>query len=276
MNRKLLVCKILFGLDDSDFLTLNLYKINSNWNQTPYNIINYTKYLLEEELYILISHHINKQFWLNHLNENIKYVNKLNNFNNINNFNNYKLKQFIGVTGKKFNGKDTISNYLCDNFGYHKIALADLLKEICYIIFNFNEEQLYGNKKEILDPVWQIKPRYIYQYVGTELFRNKIKNIIPNIHNNFWIKCLSEKIKKILNIYPKIKFVISDIRFQNEIDIFKKEFDCNIIRVKRSNILNIDNHESELGIDNLNNIDYEILNNGNLYDLYNNIKKLLI
>lgn len=281
MNRIILVCKILFGFNDNDLLEDNINNVDLRWNQSPNKIIEFVgKYLLEDQTYSLIPH-IEKEYWIKYLNEPIEVrrddIDQLFVNNQINNIIEDKknLCQFVGVTGKKFNGKDTISNYLCDKYGYNRIAYADPLKEVCRIIFQFDNEQLYGNKKEQMDEKWKITPRHIYQYIGTELFRKQMYKIIPEIKNNFWVKCLNETIKKELKKNPHKKFVVSDIRFQNEIDILKNEFiDCKIIRVKRSSVKYIDNHESELLIDNLGSVDFEINNDGNLNELYENVDKL--
>ena len=63
-------------------------------------------------------------------------------------------KSIIGITGKKFNGKDTGAIYLINNYGYERLAFADALKEACKCIFGFTNEQLYGNKKEDIDEYW--------------------------------------------------------------------------------------------------------------------------
>lgn len=274
INRVILVCKILFNFNNED-LYENLHEINKMWNQTPHNIITFVgKHFLEEQVHKIIPH-INKLDWLLHLNQPIEEIDFLNTVENIsnNNFEDFKY-QFLGVTGKKFNGKDTISNYFCQKYGFIRIAYADPLKEICKILFQLNDQQLYGNEKENIDIKWKVTPRFIYQYIGTELFRKEMNKIIPDIDNKFWIKCLTETIKNKLKFNPNAKFIISDIRFQNEIHDLKKQFDCKIIRVKRSNINFIDNHESELFIDNLVDIDYEINNDGSLEDLHYNLKEI--
>jgi dephospho-CoA kinase len=48
----------------------------------------------------------------------------------------------IGITGKKFSGKDTLGDYFVNNHGYIRLAFADALKNACAEIFGFDFEQL--------------------------------------------------------------------------------------------------------------------------------------
>ena len=80
------------------------------------------------------------------------------------------LPKVIGIAGRKYNGKDTIGDYLVKNYGYKKIAYADPIKEICKEMFGFNNEQLYGSLKESNDGFWNVSPRKLMQFIGTELF----------------------------------------------------------------------------------------------------------
>ncbi len=50
----------------------------------------------------------------------------------------------IGVSGQAGSGKDTVANYLCEEYGFTKIALADPIKRFGYHVFHFSEEQLWG------------------------------------------------------------------------------------------------------------------------------------
>lgn len=39
------------------------------------------------------------------------------------------MHSIIGITGRKFNGKDTLGEYLVEHHGYKRFAFADALKE---------------------------------------------------------------------------------------------------------------------------------------------------
>lgn len=181
--------------------------------------------------------------------------------------------QIIGITGRKFNGKDTIANFLRDKYGYHQIAFADPLKETCRILFGFTDEQLFGTLKETPDADWfNLTPRQILQYLGTDIMRNQMTPLSPEFEDKFWIKCVENKIKKILNENSNACIVISDVRFPNEVEMIKK-LGGTVIRVSRPNIENnntFSGHASEIMIDKLD-ADYDLINDTTREELYEKV-----
>lgn len=172
-----------------------------------------------------------------------------------------KTPQLIGLVGRKYSGKDTLGDYIVSSYNYNKIAFADPLKQACKEIFGFNDAQLYGDQKESIDEYWNITPREVYQFVGTELFRNQMDNLIKSVGSDMWVKVLE---KKILD-NKTTKFVITDVRFKNEAEMIKKNGGF-LIKLKR-NTQKQDSHISETELDEIK-CDYEIINNGSLEDLY--------
>jgi len=124
----------------------------------------------------------------------------------------------IGVLGRKRVGKDTTADYLVNKhkFGL-KIAFATPLKDACKLLFNFTDEDV-NDKKDIINHTWGVTPRTMLKYFGTDIFRNDIQNVLPNVEDKFWAKlCLEKCISS-----HKDRVVISDVRFQNEIDYIHK------------------------------------------------------
>jgi dephospho-CoA kinase len=174
----------------------------------------------------------------------------------------------IGITGNKQHGKSTIANYLIDNFNYVELAFAKPLKDVCEILFDFDYEQLYGNKKEIIDERWKQTPRKLFEYIGTELFRKQIGEVLPEVNGEFWIKIIENKINTIIKNNENAKIVISDIRFQNELDFIKKlNYNVHTIKVIRPEKLENYTHDSEKNIQEFN-TEYVFMNNGTIEDLY--------
>jgi hypothetical protein len=173
----------------------------------------------------------------------------------------------IGILGNKGHGKDTISDHLVSKYNFHKKAFADPLKEICHILFGFNHEQLYGNLKEIPDKYWKVTPRNVMQFVGTDLFRNKMNELIPGISQNFWLECMRRQSGK----YDRL--VISDVRFQNEVD-FIHEMNGIVIKVQRGNKKINDVHTSEQEMQQITNYDLYIANDSDLQTLYSKVDNL--
>lgn len=172
----------------------------------------------------------------------------------------------IGIIGKKYSGKDTVADYLVTKHNFTKMAFADPVKKITKELFNFNDEQLYGNLKETVDERWGISPREAFQKIGTEFGQFGIHSYFPSMEKfgrNLWVERLFAE----YNLNTK-DTVISDVRFKHEIDRIKKENGIIIKIIRDSNY--IDNHISENEIDEE---DCKIFyNNGTKNELYNSIE----
>lgn len=182
-----------------------------------------------------------------------------------------ELPKIIGLYGKKQSGKDTTGQYLNEQYNYEMISFAEPLKIACKYIFGLSEEQVNGNLKDIVDNYWGVEPRKILQFVGTDLFKMQIGKLIPNIGEEIWIENIRKYILNKWENDKKSKFVITDVRFQNEAD-FIKDLDGIIIKIERDNDIN-DNHISENVVMEY---DYLISNNESLDKLYKNIDKIIV
>jgi hypothetical protein len=111
-------------------------------------------------------------------------------------------KTVIGISGLSGSGKDTIADYLVENYGYTKWSFAKILKMLCCYLFDWTEVQLNdATFKETNDPRHGITPRQALQRIGTDHFRK-------NLDNDLWLKLtLSQNIERM---------VIPDVRFFNE------------------------------------------------------------
>lgn len=184
------------------------------------------------------------------------------------------------LVGKKGSGKDTAADYLVKK-GWIKVSFADILKEGLKVLFNFNDDQLWGDKKEELDNFWGICPRYLLQSLGTDFLRDYIKdhiNLEIKIKNNkykfsYHIKRLHQKVEALLKQGHNV--VVADTRFQDEIN-WGKLMEGQTIKIIRSNIKmnEYSKHKSE-NIDILKKIDYVIENNSSLENLYKKIENYI-
>lgn len=187
----------------------------------------------------------------------------------------------IGLIGQKRVGKDTVASFIkeWDN-EYHSMALADPIKDIARIMFNFTENQLFDAEKDIIDAKWNVKPRDFFEQFGTEIMQFDIYKYLPNLEltvpkRKFWVKSLLSKIKQ------DEKVIITDIRGIHELEEIKK-FNPNSIFIKivrpqnhnSQNITHITQAEAGSISDEL--INFKILNDGSLEDLQNKIKTILI
>jgi len=163
----------------------------------------------------------------------------------------------IGITGKKRHGKDTVSDYLVEKYGFKKYVLADILKRALKEMFSLTDDQLWGNKKEVKDKFWNYSPRELMQIVGTNLIRDQFDK-------DFFVKSLRKKILE--ESFERV--IVSDIRFLNEVKMIE-DLGGIVYRVKRNSIKNEDSHCSENDLDNKEFI--TIQNNTSLNELYNKI-----
>ena len=119
-------------------------------------------------------------------------------------------KRVVGFCGKKRSGKDTAADAIAA-LGYTPIAFADPIKDTCQTVFQFDNEQIYGSKKEEVDLFWEFSPRWAMQRIGTELFRD-------GIDEDVWVKSLLARV----DASDHDRFAVTDVRFPNEVKHLQK------------------------------------------------------
>ena len=193
----------------------------------------------------------------------------------------------IGFVGTIGSGKGTAGDILAQR-GFFTESFAAPLKDITASLFGWPRHLVEGDTtesrefRETKDEWWSsrfgkdITPRLILQLIGTECMRECI-------HEDFWVACLERRIK--LNH----DYVITDVRFPNEIDSIHK-MGGKIVEVQRGKPadwyihacmynnsqsgVKPDVHYSEwawMGYK----TDYTINNDGSLEDLENDIELML-
>lgn len=180
----------------------------------------------------------------------------------------------IGFAGKKQSGKTTAVNIIKERFKDRIIILnfGDAVKESLKPIFHFTDEELYGDKKEVVNEFWGITPRNIMQFYATELMRQQISDKYKNIGSNVWVMSLEYQIKKITE---KDKIIlIGDLRFKNEFNMIKK-YNGLTVRINKDIKDNeFSDHISEHDLDD-SVFDYKIDNNGNIEEYKIKINDLI-
>jgi hypothetical protein len=198
----------------------------------------------------------------------------------------------IGICGFQSSGKDTITEYLIKEYGFIKLSFASTIKDIISVMFGWPRDKLEGLTKEDrlwreqIDPWWSEKlkipdlsPRYTMQYIGTDLFRK-------HFHTDIWVKIIENKINNYLHQNDKQNIIISDCRFENEINMIIM-LGGKIIQVHREipswfykyrdgeypeEIKSI--HNSELEWIRCHK-DYNIENDGTIEQLYQNVSEII-
>ena len=80
--------------------------------------------------------------------------------------------------------------------------------------------------------------RELLQQIGT--------NVVRDIHPNIWIEILRKSISYYA-ISQKVVVIISDVRFNNELEVIVNEFNGDVLRITRD-LSHQDNHESETAL----------------------------
>lgn len=134
--------------------------------------------------------------------------------------------QVICLIGQKRVGKDTVADIIqASDSEFRRFALADPIKDIARIMFNFTEDQLFSDAKDVIDDEWGIKPRDFFERFGTDIMQFDIYKYLPNlvkhVHKRcFWVQSLIYKIKRL----ECQKVIITDVRGLHELEAIKTTF----------------------------------------------------
>jgi hypothetical protein len=124
----------------------------------------------------------------------------------------------VGLLGFIGSGKGTAGDILKD-MGFTPVSFAKGVKDVTAEMFGWPRHLLEGDTqksrewREEPDEFWSkefgrsFTPRYALQLMGTEVCRDVF-------HTDFWVI----KMKKYIEENPDQHFVITDVRFANEID----------------------------------------------------------
>ena len=108
---------------------------------------------------------------------------------------NFKHFKLIAICGFKGSGKDFVANYISQVYNYEHLKISSKLKEATKILFDMSDDQIEGDKKEVIDQRWNVTPREVMQFIGTEVFQYKIQDMIPECKRDFWMKSFVNTIK---------------------------------------------------------------------------------
>lgn len=169
------------------------------------------------------------------------------------------------IGGKARSGKTTVGNFIKDIY----IANGKRVASMMYSRYIKDYAEDYFG----WDGLEETKPRELLQKLGTEIIRIGLNK------PNFMINRLCEDIEILSCLFDVI--IVDDIRTENEIEIPKNLFE-NVISIKiiRNNFNNNLTeeqrmHYTEIGLDNYNDFDIIVDNDGSLEDLLYKTEKII-
>lgn len=194
------------------------------------------------------------------------------------------MNNVIGFTGYAGSGKDTIADCLTDK-GYYRLAFADALKELAWeinpVVDVFKDLPVTlqefvtnwgGAEDDLLGKVDLVKKhsafgRGFLQHLG----QAQRKVFGPEV----WIELLDAEMNRLWNPKGANKFVITDVRYENEAEWIQSCGGC-IIAISRPSVGPLNGHVSEQNItDLMRRADYTVTNAGTPQDAANDILSLL-
>ena len=169
----------------------------------------------------------------------------------------------------KRSGKDTCAKYLSQKYNFTHKKISQRLKDSLKVLFQFDDDQIEGLKKDEIDERYNVTPRDTMKWLGTTIFQYEISKFMP-FKRDFWISQLVPDLNRI-----NTDIVLSDVRFQHEIDYIKKHTQIPIysIYIDRYEIDEKDETEKEMK---KMTFDCIITNRSSYSDLYNELDKYVL
>lgn len=153
----------------------------------------------------------------------------------------------IGLMGRKGSGKDTAAKGLLEDRRWVRAAFADPLREVVKTMFQLTDADCDDrDRKEQPGPLG-VSYRRGMQAVGTELVRNQLQKVLPEIGSEgFWIQHMRQTVER--HWQEGRQVVITDVRFEDEADAII-ELGGLLVFVDRPGVDRSDGHSSETGVD---------------------------
>jgi hypothetical protein len=177
----------------------------------------------------------------------------------------------IGVSGYARSGKDTIGQILVNEFDFHRIAFADILKEAIEILNPYVKWGLSTVRiRDVIESIGREKAkeeieeyRRLLQVFGTEVGRELLGEDV-------WVNAAFARMRDDRN------YVVTDVRFPNEFRAVHHHAG-EIWRVSRPGVGPANAHRSETALDSSDFIpDVLIHNDGTIEDLQRQVTSHLI
>lgn len=184
----------------------------------------------------------------------------------------------IGLRGDAGSGKDTVGDELVHEYGFTRISFADELKRNVSQAFNVPLDHFYDRVlKEaeishlplrrntlsfvVLDGISPL-PDFFTPRLLCIYYANCMRHVDPQ----YWVRI------PLKNLKSSVNYVITDVRYQNEVDAVKKLGGVTV-KIERQGTNSL-NHISERGLDGVE-PDHYLKNEGTKEELFAKVKGLI-
>lgn len=167
----------------------------------------------------------------------------------------------VGIAGRAGSGKDTVADFLVQRHGFTKVSCAGPLKAMMAAC-GF-PEPLNRDDKEKLIPGFKFTWRQAAQDLGTKWGRG--------LQDDIWIQMIEQRMRR-----SRDRFVISDVRFDNEADMVRRMHGKMLHLYGREAALGeAASHASEAGVTIYLTLDYMINTGGSFLDTETQVREAL-
>jgi len=187
----------------------------------------------------------------------------------------------IGLSGYARAGKDTIGDYLVEEYGFKKMAFADKMREFLYQVNPVIHEYGWTNINYHIDS-YPVRLRDVIDKFGWEgakvtAYKDEIRGLMQRLGTeagretmgeNVWVDALFS------NLDLRDDIVITDMRFPNEAVAIGGSPGGVTWRVERPGIRPAGDHPSEISLDHWP-FDHVLQNDGTVDELHWKIDKHL-
>lgn len=189
------------------------------------------------------------------------------------------MRKVVGISGWKGSGKDTLADFLVQEYGFKKLSFARTLKDMVSREYDIPREWMDDpNQKETPLTQYPVIP----SDPGTVAIQSRLSAEFRNgfwtprailihegtakraVHSNFWVR----QVATVIAGTPDLDFVISDLRYKSEADTLKLLLpETHLVRIKRFD--SVDTQDpSERDLDTYR-FDTTLTNRGSVEEFYN-------
>ena len=141
--------------------------------------------------------------------------------------------QVIALSGWKGAGKDFAAEYLRDTYGFQRLALADVLKDMVAEMFNIPrdscDDRILKERSLLTLPARPVDSfsDTVHSVLRTELIEGYwtpralcilLGSLCRSVDPDYWVRRIASTINK----NPGTNYVITDVRYRNEVRVLQE------------------------------------------------------